>query len=134
MFPFGDQEKWKVRASNQLTLNLLVLLCIAHFREVFFLAPGMKWKSLFLVPVFQMMSELSSMCFCRVIHRQLLDPSEAGATCIWPSLVVSGTDSALEADLTAESSQLDALFWPCFAKTISICGKHQHGDHATTIS
>ena len=64
MFPCGDQAKWKVRASNQLTLNLLVLLCIAHFREVFFLPLAWNGKQIFgnsfLVPQFQIMSELSS--------------------------------------------------------------------------
>lgn len=40
-FPYGDQDKPKIRASNQLVINLVILLAIAHSRRVFFLYPNL---------------------------------------------------------------------------------------------
>ena len=36
-FPYGDQSKFAVRRANQIVINLLAMLCIAHSRKVFFL-------------------------------------------------------------------------------------------------
>ena len=36
-FPYGNQDLPKIRASNQLVINLLVLLAIAHARKLFIL-------------------------------------------------------------------------------------------------
>ena len=33
--PYGDQFKAKIRASNQLVINLIILLAVAHSRSVF---------------------------------------------------------------------------------------------------
>ena len=35
--PYGDQFKAKVRAANQLVVNLIILLCVAHTRKVLIL-------------------------------------------------------------------------------------------------
>lgn len=36
-FPYGDQEKKRVREANQIVINMLIMLCIAHYRRLFFL-------------------------------------------------------------------------------------------------
>ena len=33
--PYGDQFKAKIRAANQLVINLIILLAVAHSRSVF---------------------------------------------------------------------------------------------------
>lgn len=35
-FPYGDQSKPKIRGANQLVINLIVLLAVAHKRKIFF--------------------------------------------------------------------------------------------------
>ena len=36
----GDQNQFLVRSANQILVNLVVLLCIAHAREVMFMTLG----------------------------------------------------------------------------------------------
>lgn len=35
-FPYGDERKKAIREANQIVINLLVLLVIAHVRKIFF--------------------------------------------------------------------------------------------------
>lgn len=35
--PYGDQSKPRICAANQLVINLVILLCVAHTRKIFFL-------------------------------------------------------------------------------------------------
>ena len=44
-FPYGNQSKKKIRGSNQLVINLLVLLAVAHCRHVYFLFLGFIFKT-----------------------------------------------------------------------------------------
>lgn len=45
--PYGDQFKAKIRAANQLVINLVILLAVAHSRSVFIM---------FLNPAFNMLN------------------------------------------------------------------------------
>ena len=46
-FPYGDQSKPKIRGANQLVINLIVLLAVAHKRKIFFVNFGFKLESRF---------------------------------------------------------------------------------------
>ena len=122
-FPYGNQDLPKIRASNQLVINLLVLLAIAHSRRLFILF----LESLNLEFFFLWWSRVSPKHQTKKIKHPwaICAGTEVGATCIFYAVDLSRTTSVSGCDFGEAYPHLDETFPACIAQTNCSFWKHE---------
>ena len=125
-FPYGNQMRAKVRDANQLIVNLVVLLAIAHSRSIFIVCFDSTLMFFFgagySLYIFQ-----KRWSFAVFSKHNPLSHSQDGAACKQRALDFPWAGTISSGNRCCQNPQLDEMFWTPFTKTVRVYGKHHRG-------